>query len=214
MRYAGIGGGDISFDMAHYPYNKMIASTATKLTATKTQIRFQDKSYDVIFKEALLFSKKLSCIPAIQPVKQTKNIWISSYFGMRKDPFTFLRQRHKGIDFAGPKNTKIYATADGIVTFTKISYIGYGKEVVISHINDYSTRYAHLNKILVKEGEEVKRGQLIGLMGNSGRSTGTHLHYEIRVKNRPVNPIYYYSDDLTEKEYELITNRIKVGGDN
>jgi murein DD-endopeptidase MepM/ murein hydrolase activator NlpD len=212
MREAGIGGSAPHEETSNYPYNKLIATTARKLTALKKQISFQNNSYQKIYKQALIHCKELEEIPAIQPVKPTKDLWISSYYGSRKDPFTLIRRSHTGIDFVGERNTKIYATAKGTIKYTKNSHKGYGKEVVISHLNGFSTRYAHLNKILIKEGQKVERGQLVGLMGSTGRSTGRHLHYEVRINNRHVNPIYYYSDDVTIDEYELITNRLVLGG--
>jgi murein DD-endopeptidase MepM/ murein hydrolase activator NlpD len=205
VRLAGTGGTENSPVIADYDHHSIITSASTNLKSLKNQIRVQDVSYSLILKEALKYNTEIKYIPAIQPVKPANNLWISSYYGKRVDPFTKRHRRHKGIDFVGPTNTEIYATADGIITNTKDSNRGYGKEIIISHKFGYSTRYAHLNGILVKEGDSVKRGQLIGLMGNTGRSTGTHLHYEVRLNKRQVNPIYYFSDDLTSEEYELIT---------
>ncbi|HBH49352.1 MAG TPA: hypothetical protein DDX98_11965 [Bacteroidales bacterium] len=205
IRLAGTGGSENpSFNM-NAPYHLLINSTTNRLNTIKNQIKIQDDSYQEIIKEALIHNDELRTIPAIQPVKPSKHIWVSSYYGVRKDPFTKIRRNHKGIDFVGHKNTEIYATADGIIENTKNSRRGYGKEIIISHKFGYSTRYAHLNKILVEEGQKVKRGQLIGLMGNTGRSTGTHLHYEVRKNRRQINPIYFFADDLTAEEYEMIT---------
>lgn len=205
VRYAGTGGNDPYQYLRESNYGELTANTMTKLEALKKQVEFQKESFEIIHLELNKRKLEFSSIPAIMPVKPTKQIWVSSYFGTRKDPFTFARKRHAGIDFVGPVDTKIFATADGFVTLAKHSRRGYGNEVVIEHEFGYSSRYAHLNEILVEEGERVKRGQLIGLMGNSGRSTGTHLHYEVRKKNRATNPINYFSDDLLEEEYDLIT---------
>lgn len=111
-----------------------------------------------------------------------------------------------GLDFVAPAGTKIFATGNGTVTLLKFSRTGYGNELVINHSFGYSTRYAHLQKFFVREGESVKRGQLIALVGNSGRSTGPHLHYEVLYEGKPVNPVFYYSNDLTDSEYHLLTN--------
>lgn len=205
-RLAGIGGSEAEIELKNYASNLVINSTSQHLKSLKKQIELQDKSYQAILKEAMIYSSELVDIPAIQPIKPTKNIWISSYYGRRTDPFTKKTRNHKGIDFVGPKNTEIFATADGKVKFTKVSRRGYGKEIIILHKFGYNTRYAHLNEILVEEGQDVKRGELIGLMGNTGRSTGTHLHYEVKLNNRQINPYYFFSDDLTAKEYELITS--------
>ncbi len=207
VRYAGTGGSE-SDDLLNYTVtDDLIVKTNKKVNALEKQLKVQSESFLSIIKSAVYHNKKLNEIPAIQPVKPTKNIWISSRFGSRDDPFTFLKRTHCGIDFVGPTNTKIHATADGTVTLVKESRRGYGKEVVVSHSFGYSTRYAHLNKILVVDGQKVKRGQVIGLMGNTGRSTGTHLHYEVRLNNRPINPGYYYADDVSEEEYNLIVEQ-------
>ena len=205
IRLAGTGGAETPIGIEGVAYSELIYNTANRLGNVKNQIKIQDNSYSLLLKEALIYNNELRTIPAIQPVKPAKNIWVSSTFGFRNDPFTKLKRKHEGIDFVGPPNTEIYATADGKVLNTKISRRGYGKEIIISHKFGYSTRYAHLNEILVEEGQEIKRGQLIGLMGNTGRSTGTHLHYEVRLNRKQINPVYFYADDLTAEEYVMIT---------
>lgn len=212
-RVAGMGGSDPYAEISNYSHNDIIASTLKRIDIINSQIKLQYHSYDTILKEAILFERALREIPYIQPVKPGGNIWISSYFGSRTDPFTHLSARHKGMDFAGARNTEIYSTADGVVKTAKFSLFGYGKEVVILHNFGYSTIYGHLNKILVEEGDTVTRGQLIGLMGNTGRSTGTHLHYEVRLNNNPVNPYYLFNDDLSPEEYDLITSRANTTND-
>lgn len=207
VRYAGMGGSDPYDDYLGTLDKEFIASISQRIEAIKNQVKVQRSSYEEINKRTIQLNIDREYTPAIMPVKPNKYIWISSYYGSRSDPFTFRPRKHNGIDFVGPINTEIYSTATGTVTFVKTSRRGYGNEVVISHELGYSTRYAHLNKIMIQKGQQVRRGQVIGLMGNTGRSTGTHLHYEVRLNNRPVDPIYYYSDDLTAKEYELITKR-------
>ncbi len=207
VRLAGTGGSDQKKWFDELNYYKIINSTKKRVNSLNKQVQIQDTSYKNIYEKAAIYNTKLKYIPAIPPVNPNSNIRITSYFGSRTDPFTHLSRIHEGIDFAGPKNTKIYATADGIISKTKKSIIGYGKEIIISHKFGYSTRYAHLNKILVHEGDTILRGQLIGLMGSTGRSTGTHLHYEVRYYKKQINPAQFYSDGLTAEEYELITQR-------
>jgi hypothetical protein len=207
IRFAGSGGSEPGELLNYAVTDDLIIKTNKKVNTLEKQLKVQSESFLSIIKSAVVHNKKFRGIPAIQPVKPTKHIWISSKFGSREDPFTFLKRTHYGIDFVGPKNTKIYATADGTVTLIKESRRGYGKEVVVSHNFGYSTRYAHLNEILVIDGQKVKRGQVIGLMGSTGRSTGTHLHYEVRLNNRPINPIYYYADNVSEEEYNLIVEQ-------
>jgi hypothetical protein len=207
IRIAGSGGHD-PYAIKHEGFpNRILTALSTKIDNLNKQISIQEESYDEILNVASEKKKKLEHYPAITPVNCTKYIWISSYFGSRNDPFTLLRRTHTGIDFVGPRNTETYSTAKGNVTLVKHSRRGYGNEVVIDHGFGYSTRYAHLNKILVEEGQKVERGELIGLMGNTGRSTGTHLHYEVRFNNRPVNPIYFFAEDLSPEEFEELTNK-------
>lgn len=207
IRIAGSGG--------HIPYtadpkgfpNRILIAISTKIENLHKQISVQTESYDEILNIAIEKKNKLEHYPAITPINYTKHIWISSYFGSRIDPFTFRLRSHMGIDFAGHSNTETYSTAKGIVTLTKHSRRGYGNEIVIDHGFGYSTRYAHLNKILVEKGQKVERGKLIGLMGNTGRSTGTHLHYEVRLNNRPLNPLYFFAEDLSPEEFEELTKK-------
>ncbi len=129
--------------------------------------------------------------PSMWPVKG----FITDRFGYRKDPFTGLRAFHTGIDIAAKRGTPVFAPADGIVTFTGKNR-GYGKMIAISHLNNVTTRYGHLQEILVKRGQKVKRGDLIATVGNTGRSTGPHLHFEVLVKKKPVNPSDYMISEI------------------
>ncbi len=206
-RTAGTGGSE-HYSPAGKDYsNRIFSNLISKIFNLKRQISIQDNSYEEILIEALDKKDKIDHYPGITPVNMQGNIKISSYFGERDDPFTLFQKMHTGIDFQGPLNTKIVSTADGIVTLTKYSRTGYGNEIVIDHGSGYCTRYAHLNKILVNEGQEVKRGELIGLMGNTGRSTGTHVHYEVWYDSKPINPIYFFADDLTPEEFEKLAEK-------
>ncbi len=208
IRDAGTGGSEKYAGFGTLLYSDEIISLAKKVDVIKSQLKIQEDSYKVLENKTEEQVKKLACVPAITPVAVNDIEWISSYYGIRLDPFTHLRRKHEGIDFVGKKGTKIYATGDGVVTLTRHSRIGYGNEIIINHGFGYSSRYGHLEKILVKRGQKVKRGELIGLMGNTGRSTGTHLHYEVMFDDRAINPISYYSDDLTGKEYKEIVKLI------
>ena len=132
----------------------------------------------------------LSSTPSIWPVKG----FISSGFGPRRSPFTGRLSMHKGIDIAGPDGTPIVATADGIVIRSEFNKYGFGNLIVINHGYGFSTKYGHLQKLTVKVGDRVKRGQVIAYRGNTGRSTGTHLHYEVNINNVPINPLNYIVD--------------------
>ena len=205
IRFAGTGG-YVPNENASYIFNdKIYSNLVLKINNLKSQIKVQDESYNEIYKEALNRNRKLECFPGIAPLNLNNSISITSYFGSRDDPFTFNISHHPGVDLAGQLNTKVYATAKGTVTFAEQSRTGYGNEILIDHGFGYTTRYAHLNKILVERGQKIKRGQLIGLMGSTGRSTGTHLHYEVRFYEKPINPLYFFVDNLPSDEFEKIT---------
>lgn len=207
IRMAGSGGSDPYASLPQSYSNKFFSELMLKIENLKNQIEIQESSYEELIEVALNKNDQIEHYPAIPPVKLDKYIWLSSYYGIRQDPFTLRRKSHTGLDFVGPRNTKIHSTAKGIVTLAKHSRRGYGNEIVIDHGYGYSTRYAHLNEILVTEGQKVERGELIGLMGNTGRSTGTHLHYEVRFMKRPINPLYFFSDDLKPEEFEQLTKK-------
>jgi murein DD-endopeptidase MepM/ murein hydrolase activator NlpD len=129
---------------------------------------------------------------------------MTSTFGRRWDPFNGGRRMHTGVDLAGQVGLKVFATGDGIVIEAENARNGYGKEVIIDHGFGYMSRYAHLQKISVKRGQKIKRGQFIGNLGDTGRSTGPHLHYEVVYRDKAVNPVYFYFENLTAEEYREI----------
>ncbi len=202
IRKAGYGGADRYAKMDGYQYSDVIIETAKKLDRISSQIFVQSKSFDEVFKMAKNKSEMLASIPAIQPMKNENLRRISSYYGYRPDPFYKVTKFHSGVDFSSPLGTEIYATGDGKVKRVKLSRRGYGNEIIIDHGYGYKTRYAHLSKFKVKRGDKVKRGQVIGLVGNTGKSTAPHLHYEVIKNDKTVNPIYYFFNDLTSAEFE------------
>jgi murein DD-endopeptidase MepM/ murein hydrolase activator NlpD len=207
IRYAGTGGYIPSEPFSKNFNTRIYSDLQQKIGNLMKRLEIQNESYDEIYKKAVARNIKLERFPGISPVKLDSCIFISSSFGTRDDPFTLFITPHQGLDMAGRFNTAVYSTASGTVTLCKHSRIGYGNEIIIDHGYGYSTRYAHLNKILVSEGQKVKRGQKIGLMGNSGRSTGIHLHYEVRLNGTPKNPMYFFADNLTPEEYENLTKK-------
>lgn len=174
---------------------------ALNIDALSWRAYIQSRSFDEVTKLANEKERLMHCIPAIQPVSVRQLTRMSSTFGYRSDPFNHRGKFHSGVDFTGALGTPIHSSGDGIVVTANNSSSGYGNQVIIDHGFGYKTRYAHMSKILVKEGERVKRGQVVGAMGSTGRSTGTHLHYEVLVKNQPVNPLLYFND-MNEEEYE------------
>lgn len=187
-----------------YVNSNLVIDASRKLDIISSKMYHQSLSYDDLFEMARNKSDMLSHIPAILPLKQTTIKFISSSFGYRPDPIYKVSKFHTGVDFSARMGTEVYATGDGIVITEDRSMWGYGNMVVLDHGYGYTTRYAHLQKALVKKGQKVKRGQLIGYVGNSGKTTGVHLHYEVRKNNVPINPINFFYNDLTPEEYEQI----------
>ena len=159
-------------------------------------------SYDEVIEMAKTKEKRLAARPAIQPVSIKDFIRFGSAFGMRMHPILKVRKMHEGIDLTAPRGTKVFATADGIVEQAALTGGGYGNKIMIDHGFGYETLYGHLYKILVEPGQKVKRGDVIGLVGSTGLSVSPHLHYEVIVNGRKVNPINYYSNDLSSEEYD------------
>lgn len=201
IREGGIGGVERYGNYLQMPNGSLLRDVAQDIDRLTWRAYVQSKSFDDVARLAYTKDRMVHCVPAIQPVSVQQLTRMSSLFGYRSDPFTHVAKMHTGLDFVGRPNTPIHATGDGLVVVASMSTGGYGRQVVIDHGFGYKTRYAHMSSISVVEGERVKRGQEVGKMGSTGRSTGTHLHYEVLVKNRPVNPALYFSD-VSEEEYE------------
>lgn len=207
IRQAGTGGSAAEEGfLLHYDLTYQLENMINRLDQ---QLEIQAGSFDAIYNKALDYARQQTSLPAIQPVSQQELIMISSHFGVRSDPFHFVEQVHSGLDFVAPVGTNVYATGDGTVTFVQYSRTGYGNEIVLDHKFGFGSRYGHLHEIAVKEGDTVKRGQVIGTVGQTGRATGPHLHYEVLFEHKPVNPAYYYDTSLTREEYAQIINRAK-----
>ncbi|MFO7842724.1 MAG: M23 family metallopeptidase [Bacteroidales bacterium] len=204
IREAGFGGVNRYAEFESLDNAEILINTYKKLDVLSKKLYVQTKSFDKVIEYAHNKEKMLAAIPAIQPIALKDFNRISDYFGSRNDPFTGKRTMHHGMDFTGPEGSHIFATGDGVVVDAGYSFYGYGNRVTIDHGYGYVTVYAHLKDINVKEGQEVTRGDVIGTLGNTGRSTGAHLHYEVRLNNRPVNPINYYFNDLSPEQYDLM----------
>jgi murein DD-endopeptidase MepM/ murein hydrolase activator NlpD len=202
IRKAGYGGADHYAQLNGYQNSDIIIETAKKLDQLTSQIATQSESLDKVFAMAKNKSKMLACLPAIQPVKNNDLKRISSYYGNRIDPFYKVKKFHSGIDFSAPTGTEIFATGDGVIKYTKRLSRGYGNVWIVDHGEGDQSLYAHTSAFKVKRGDKVKRGQVIALVGNSGKSTAPHLHYEIRKDKRTVNPIYYFFNDMTPEQFE------------
>jgi murein DD-endopeptidase MepM/ murein hydrolase activator NlpD len=168
------------------------------------KIKIQQKSYDEIYQLAIDKEKMWASVPAIQPIKNKELNRIASGFGWRIHPIYKVRKMHTGMDFSAKIGTPIYATGDGVIIKAKKSYGGYGNEIEIDHGYGYVTKYAHMKAFKVKKGQKIKRGEQIGTVGNTGASTGPHLHYEVIMNGKKVNPVHYFFNDLNEEEYEKV----------
>jgi len=194
-RYAGLYG---------YHNSEQVVATTMKLDIIASQLYHQSVSYDELFELARNKEEMLACIPAIFPLKEVEIKYISSYFGHRPDPIYKITKFHSGIDFSAQMGTEAYVTGNGVVEDVEHNEWGYGTMVVINHGFGYKTRYAHLQKAAVRKGQKVKRGQLIGYIGNTGKTTGVHLHYEVLKNGVAIDPINFFFNDLTPDEYNQI----------
>lgn len=206
LRKSGSGGHDPYTYLEGFVTSDIMINTSMHFDDLKSRIDLQEHSFTDLDRLANEKKSLLSCKPSIQPISLDNYYWLSSDFGMRIDPVTKTLTFHYGLDFASEPGLNVYATGDGIVDFVKISNGGYGNVIVIDHGYGYTSRYAHLQKIFVYPGQKVHRGQVIALLGNSGKSTGPHLHYGINYLGRPVNPYFYFSDDLNPKEYDKVVS--------
>jgi murein DD-endopeptidase MepM/ murein hydrolase activator NlpD len=206
VRDVGIGGTDRYAEVRekNLSHSDLVIDLYERIDRTRRKLYIESKSQDELVQIAETKAKLYSAIPAIQPVANKDLKSLSSGFGIRIHPIHKKKKMHHGIDFSASIGTPIYATADGKVTRVEVKSTGYGKSVDIDHAFGYRTRYAHMLNFGVKKGQTVKRGDLIGYVGSSGSSTAAHLHYEVFINNKRVDPVHYFFNDLTAAEYEKI----------
>ncbi|QGY43152.1 peptidoglycan DD-metalloendopeptidase family protein [Maribellus comscasis] len=205
VRKAGFGGTNKYSELEDMSNSKMVIATARKLDMLAKEAYIQSKSYDEVLELALNKEKMLASIPAIQPVANKNLKRTASGWGYRMHPIYKVRKFHYGMDFTAPTGTPVYATGDGKVIEvggSSRSRVGFGLVIKIDHGYDYETLYGHLSAFDVKRGQQVKRGDIIGYVGNTGGSTAPHLHYEVHKNGRAINPAFYYYKDLTPQEYD------------
>jgi len=185
---------------------EMLANIKQGIEILTNRVKTQKNSFDTL--EHLVKSKEemLKSIPAIQPVSDKNLNYIASGFGYRIDPIYKTVKMHTGLDFTAPIGTPIYATGNGVVSTAEYDAGGYGNNVVIDHGYGYETLYGHMSKIKVRVGQKVKRGEVIGWIGNTGKSTGPHCHYEVIRNGQKVDPIHFFFSDLTAAEYERMVH--------
>jgi len=180
----------------------LVKNMTLQLNNLSLRLAYQQKSYNEIDGMVKNKEKLLAAIPAIQPVSNKNLKRIASGFGSRIDPIYKIGKFHAGLDFTAPLGTPIYATADGVVKTANFNAGGYGNHVVINHGYGYETLYGHMVRIKARQGQIVKRGEVIGYVGSTGKSTGPHCHYEVHKGGTPVNPIYYFYNDLTPEQFD------------
>ena len=188
-------------EIAQMTNSQLSADLSLKVDVLENELYVQAKSYDEVLELAKTQEIRMENIPAIQPVLNKDLKRVASGYGVRIDPVYHVRKFHQGMDFTAPTGTEVFATGNAKVSFVGWKQ-GYGNTVILDHGFGYQTLYAHLFKALVRKGQKVRRSDIIALVGNTGKSTGPHLHYEVRLHGKPVDPRNYYFYDLSPEEYD------------
>ncbi len=210
QRKAGFGGVNRYKDLEGFDNSELLINTSKQMDILTKELVIQSKSLDEIYKLAQSKEKLLAAIPAIQPIKNEDLKRMASGYGYRNDPFTKIRKFHAGMDFSAKTGTPVYATGDATVIRANNAMSGYGNLIILRHGFGYETYYAHLSKYNVRVGQKVKRGDLIGYVGNTGRSEGPHLHYEVHINGKVVNPINFYYGNISAEEFEIISKQANL----
>ncbi len=207
IREAGTGGAERDMHLRNLREPGLVVSVSQRIDKISSRMQIQSMSLEDVYEEAVSNQHFLACKPSINPISSADPYWLTSTYGYRNDPFTKRQTVHYGIDLAGPYGLDIHCTGEGTVISAGGNRYGYGKEVLVDHGFGYTTKYAHLQKIHVKRGQKLKRGEVLGTLGSTGRSTGPHLHYEVRKNGHPVNPMYFFYENLAPGEYTILANR-------
>ena len=210
QRRAGFGGVNRYKNLEGYDNSDLIINTTKRLDVLSKQTVVQSRSLDEIERLAANKAELIEAIPSIQPIKNQDLTRMASGYGYRTDPFTKKRRFHYGMDFSARKGTPIYATGNGVVKRADNRSSGYGKHIRIDHGFGYVSLYAHLSKYNVRRGQRVKRGDIIGYVGNTGRSVGPHLHYEIFKDKKKINPLNFYYGNLSQKEFDALLTQSRL----
>lgn len=204
LRQMGTGGSDRYAYLNGLSNSVLLKSTSLQIDQLEKRLQAQSLSFRELLELAKEKENILASVPAIQPIRNSDLTRRIGGYGWRIDPIYKTRRRHAGMDFTADRGTEVYVTGDGVVEEIETKRWGYGKSIVINHGYGYKTRYAHLSAFKVRKGQKLKRGELIGLVGSTGKSTGPHLHYEVVVNGEKVNPIGYYHSDLSPEQYEQL----------
>ena len=203
-RKSGYGNKNRYKELEGYNNSQLVLNTTKRVDGLSKELAIQSKSLDYILKLAKEKNNLLASIPAIQPVRNENLKRMASGFGYRTDPFTKARKMHEGMDFTSKTGTPVFATGDGVVAQADNTASGYGNHIVIRHGYGYETLYAHLSKYKCRPGQRIKRGDIIGLVGSTGRSEAPHLHYEVHKNGKVVNPLNFYYGNISAVEYVAI----------
>lgn len=204
LRNSGTGGVSRYSELEGYSHSHIVIDTKLRIDRIKRRVAVQSRSFEDLAKLAKEKEDMLRSVPAIQPISNRDLKRIASGYGMRIHPIYRVARYHEGIDFTAPTGTEIYATGDGRVKEVKRLRTGFGNHIIIDHGFGYETIYAHLNEFNVRRGQQVKRGEVIGFVGSTGLSTAPHLHYEVKLNGRNVDPAHYFFNDLTPEEYQKL----------
>jgi cell division protein FtsL len=207
LRKGGVGGSDRYKDLKGYDNSEDIIETQKRINRLQRALVSQSKSFEEVYELAKSKDTMLKCIPAIQPVSNKDLKRLASGFGMRIHPIYKIAKMHTGLDFTADIGTEIYATGDGVIESIESKYSGYGQHVIINHGFGYESLYAHMSRVAVRPGQKVRRGQIIGYVGNTGTSTGPHLHYEVMKNGEKVDPSFYFYSNITPEQYEDMLKR-------
>jgi murein DD-endopeptidase MepM/ murein hydrolase activator NlpD len=212
IREAGVGGANRYKEMIESDLQReeLIVESFKKLDKLKKQMYIQTKSFDEIMKLAKNKEELWAATPAIQPISNKELKRLASGFGIRIDPILKTSKMHAGVDFSAERGTPIYATGDGVIKSVRYDFGGYGKYVVIDHGFGYETLYGHMDLQNVKVGQRVKRGETIGFVGSTGKSTAPHVHYEVHINGKAIDPVHYFFQGVTPEEYEEILRLASV----
>ncbi len=204
VREAGIGGVNRYSYLEGLSNSDIIIETTKKIDILSKKAYIQSRSFDEVVSLAKRMDEMVKSIPAIMPISNKDLTRVASSFGMRIHPFYKVLKMHTGMDFTAPTGTEIYSTGDGVIKRVEYAQRGYGYNVIVDHGFGYETLYAHMSQIIVRPGQKVKRGSVVGYVGNTGTSVAPHLHYEVIRNGTKVNPINYYFNDLTPEQYDRL----------
>jgi len=204
FREGGTGGVNRFEELEGYDNSKIVIETAVKLDKIRKKIYIQSRSFDDLISLAMRKEEMLSSIPAILPIYNKDLTRTASGYGLRVHPIYKIIKFHTGMDFTAPTGTEIYATGNGVINSVLSSKRGYGNHIIIDHGFGYSTLYAHMDRSIVRKGQKVRRGDVIGYVGSTGTSLAPHVHYEVKINGSNVDPVNFYFNDLTPEMYERI----------